>query len=91
MRYVQAADRSCASGVRLFAGVTHGQPSSSVSLLERNPPAASGTDSIAAPTFVQLGVMGADVIAYIPQSKERLTAEQTWPVLALDVPEAMHD
>lgn len=56
-----------------------------------DPPAASGTSSKAAPTFVQLGVMGADVVPYIPQSKEHLTAEQTWPVLALDVPEAMHD
>lgn len=35
--------------------------------------------------------MCADVAPYIPQQKERLTAEQTWPVLALDVSEAMHD
>lgn len=55
-----------------------------------DPLAASGTGSDAAPAFVQLGVVGADVAPYIPQSKERLTAERTWPVLALDVPEAMH-
>lgn len=47
----------------------------SVSLLERIPPAASGTGNNAAPAFVQLGVVGADVVPYIPQSKERLTAE----------------
>lgn len=39
------------------------------------PPAASGTSGDAAPAFVQLGVVGADVVPYIPQSKERLTAE----------------
>lgn len=40
-----------------------------------NPPAASGTGNNAAPAFVQLRVMGADVVPYIPQSKERLAAE----------------
>ena len=40
-----------------------------------DPPAASGTGDNAAPAFVQLGVVGADVVPYIPQSKERLTAE----------------
>lgn len=38
-------------------------------------PAASRTSDNAAPAFVQLGVVGADVAPYIPQSKERLTAE----------------
>ncbi len=38
-------------------------------------PAASGTSHNAAPAFVQLRIMGADVVPYIPQSKERLTAE----------------
>lgn len=37
-----------------------------VSLLERDPPAASGTGGDAAPAFVQLGVVVADVIPYIP-------------------------
>lgn len=54
-------------------------------------PDASGTGNDTAPAFVQLGVMGADVVPYIPQSKEGLAAERTWPVLALDVPDAMHD
>lgn len=40
-----------------------------------DPPAASGTGNNATPAFVQLGVMGADVVPYIPQSKERLAAE----------------
>lgn len=39
------------------------------------PPAASGPCNNAAPAFVQLGVMSADVVPYIPQSKESLTAE----------------
>lgn len=38
-------------------------------------PAASGTCSDAAPAFVQLGVVGADVIPDIPQPEERLAAE----------------
>lgn len=43
-----------------------------------DPPAgelASGTSNDTIPAFVQLGVMGADVVPYISQSKERLTAE----------------
>lgn len=52
---------------------------------------ASGAGGDAAPAFVQLGVVGSDVVSYIPQSKEGFTAERTWPVLALNVPEAMHD
>lgn len=40
-----------------------------------DPPAALGTGNNAAPAFVQLGVVGTDVAPYIPQSKERLTAE----------------
>lgn len=39
------------------------------------PPAASKPSNNAAPAFVQLGVMSADVVPYIPQSKESLTAE----------------
>lgn len=31
-----------------------------------DPPAASGTSDNAAPAFVQLGVVGADVVPYIP-------------------------
>lgn len=37
--------------------------------------AASGTRSDAAPAFVQLGVVGADVIPDVPQPEERLAAE----------------
>ena len=43
-----------------------------------DPPAgklSSGTSDNAAPAFVQLGVVGVDVVPYIPQSKEGLTAE----------------
>lgn len=47
----------------------------SLAALSGSPPAASGTGDNAAPAFVQLGVMGADMVPYIPQSKERLTAE----------------
>lgn len=39
------------------------------------PPAASRPSHDAAPTLVQLGVMSVDVVPYIPQSKESLTAE----------------
>lgn len=38
-------------------------------------PAASEAGNNAAPAFVQLGIVGADVAPYIPQSEERLTAE----------------
>lgn len=63
-----------------------------VSLLQwSDPPAASETSNNAAPAFVQLGLVGADVAPYIPQSEERLTAERTRPVLSLHVPEAVHD
>lgn len=49
---------------------------SPVPLLQRSDrPAASETCNNAAPAFVQLGVVGADVAPYIPQSEERLTAE----------------
>lgn len=51
---------------------------------------SSGTSRDAAPTFVQLGVVSVDVVTDIPQSKECLTAERTWPVFALDVPKLMH-
>lgn len=45
-------------------------------LLQRSDrPAASETSNNAAPAFVQLGIVGADVAPYIPQSEERLTAE----------------
>lgn len=40
-----------------------------------DPLAASETSNDAAPAFVQLGLVGADVAPYIPQSEERLTAE----------------
>lgn len=35
----------------------------------------SETSNNATPAFVQLGLVGADVVAYIPHSKELLTAE----------------
>lgn len=41
----------------------------------RAPPAASRPSDDAAPTFVQLGVVSADVVPYIPQSEEGLAAE----------------
>lgn len=65
---VQVIDRQ----LRLVWRRIH-QPQSET--LDLVPPAASGTCSDAAPAFVQLGVVGADVIPYIPQSEERLAAE----------------
>lgn len=49
-----------------YVGVSHLGPA---------PPAASRPSNNAAPAFVQLGVVSADVVPYIPQSKESLTAE----------------
>lgn len=44
-------------------------------LTSEAPAAASRPSNYAAPALVQLGVMGADVVPYIPQSKESLTAQ----------------
>lgn len=66
MHYVHAADRSCDSGSSPFPGVET-LTAFILSLSARaGPPAASRTGSNAAPAFVQLGVVGADVIPYIP-------------------------
>lgn len=43
--------------------------------LSQDASVASGARNDAAPAFVQLGVMGADVVAHISETKERLTAE----------------
>lgn len=92
MHYIQAADRSRASGLQPARWCQDTDSLHPPSPRSRGPSGcASRTGNDAAPAFVQLRVVGADVVSYIPQTKERLTAERTRPVLALDVPEAMHD
>lgn len=65
-------------GSKLFLKVLislEGRDSHSPVLQRSDRPAASETCNNAAPAFVQLGVVGADVAPYIPQSEERLAAE----------------
>lgn len=51
---------------------------------------ASGSGHAPA-TLVKLLVVGADVVSHIFLPEKRLAAQRAWPVLALDVPHAMHD